>query len=249
MGNNNFYKKLKELKSGGTKISVIQDSIDISIIANYYKVSKKVKKELNDKYNYLSEIHKLYDPEIDTETKQEVLCTLASFDNPEYFNALKKFKDFAPANLKDWTVAAIQESRMLLESTLFDTQTLYISTGLGGKENSLRFFVVLFSEKEQQFSCLQKELIEKEFTFSFSNEGGEVEKIEFDEIFIKITVLLPLEKQVYITVKDIVEECNKYGNFIKKQLLVTNVKRLCNKEIEFFYKKIKSNEEGNNIDL
>ena len=244
MNNDRFYERLQELKVDGTKVSVMQDSIDISIMPSYYKISKKIKKELDDDYDYLSDVYKLYDPETDVETKQKLLCSLASFEKPEYFNALKKFKDFAPAELKDWAIVATQESKMFLETALLDTQTLYISTGLGGKEEALRFFIVLFHTDEQPFSDSQKQLIEKEFAFSFGKETGEIEEIVFEKSYVKIVSLLPFEKHIYTLVKDIVEECNNYGNFIKSKLLVTNVKKLSNEEIELLYKKIDSDESG-----
>ena len=88
--------------------------------------------------------------------------------------------------MKDWTTLALQESKMLLESSLLDTKQLYISTGLGGKGESLRFFAAIINKTGTPFDSAQREIIEKEFDFQFRQQNGEIEEIEFNDKYAQI---------------------------------------------------------------
>lgn len=241
MDNDNLYDKLRALQAeGGHKINILQDSVDIKIQMAYYRISTKIKEKLNREEDHLYKTSKLYDPETGISEKKRILCTFASIDKPEYFRALEQFKEFAPIELKEWTILAIQESKMLLESSLLETKLLYISTGLGGKDSALRFFIVLIGKDNEHFKASQIELIKKELTFHFKQNNGEIEEILFDNQYARILCLLSLEKNIGDIIKSTIKECNTYGNFIEENFLLTNVKKLEIDEIEAFLNSTKS---------
>lgn len=244
MEDQNLYDKLRELQAEGNhKINILQESVDITLQMAYYRMATNIKKDLDSKRDYLLEINKLYDPEIETSDKKKLLCTIASIEKPEYFRALEQFKTLAPQELKDWTTLAIQESKMLLESSLLETKLLYISTGLGGKGSALRFFLVIIGKDNKSFTESQIELLEKELEFQFNQNSGEIEEIKFDHQYAQVLCLLPLETNIGDIVKKIIKECNTYGNFIEENFLLTNVKKLELDEIAEFFAKDKSKNE------
>ena len=68
---------------------------------------------------------------------------LATLDDVSVYRAIENFsKQDTP--LKKWAIIALQQSRMLLQSTLLDDPGVFISTGLGGQGLLLRYFCVFF---------------------------------------------------------------------------------------------------------
>ena len=63
-------------------------------------------------------------------------------------------------------------------------------------------------------------------------------------------MLIPLDVPCHQTLLDAVEECNLYGNFLKTDFLITNVKTLTFDEIdEFVTSKLKEEQDTNEIDF
>jgi len=138
----------------------------------------------------------------------------------------------ATAELKDWSILSLQESRLLLESKLLEENQVFISTGLGGLRGKLRYFIALFSESNNDFSDIQRNLIQSEFDYIFPKFEAEVEKVEFFTNYATIVGLIPLNIPVKDPIKSAIDECNNLGNFIKQGFLITNVKILSTLEIE-----------------
>lgn len=248
--NKNLYDKLRLILSEENQtVNILQESIDVLLQMSYFKLTKKAKKNIRQDIDYLSDVTQLYDPEVDLSKKKLLLCTLASIDDPKYFRAIETFKENAPEELKDWTTLALQESKMLLESSLLDTKQLYISTGLGGKGESLRFFAAIINKTGTPFDSAQREIIEKEFDFQFRQQNGEIEEIEFNDKYAQIMCLLPLELNVGDVVKGAVKECNTYGGFIEDNFLLTNVKKLNTEEINQLLENPKMDDEEDDDEL
>lgn len=143
------------------------------------------------------------------------------------------------SDIHKWAVLALQESRMLLESSLLDENQVFISTGLGGKGSKLRYFIVLLSNANKDFSDVQKKIIKSEFEFTLKKYDAEVEEINFAHNFSTILCLVPLKISIQNIFEEIIKECNQYGNFLKSNFIVTNVKILSVKEISEFLMKNK----------
>ena len=60
---------------------------------------------------------------------------------------------------------------------------------------------------------------------------GDFEIIDFLEGFSTAQVMLPLKADLKHILKSVIEECNQYGNFLKEDMIVTNVKVLSRDEI------------------
>jgi hypothetical protein len=241
MDSENLYDKLREIKADGShKINILQESIDVGLQMAYFRLTSRIKKKLDREADHLINVTQLYDPEVEIATKKRLLCILASIDKPEYFRAIEQFKENAPEELKEWTILAEQESKMLLESTLLETKLLYISTGLGGKGGALRFFLVLMGKDNAHYQQSQTEIIKKEFDFYFRQHNGEIEEMFFDGQYARVVCLLPLDCNIGDVVKNAIKECNTYGNFIEENFLLTNVKKLDIDEIEQFLVKVKN---------
>ncbi len=232
---NNLYDKLKKMIGDkSANINILQEQIDVKLQMKYFQKAKDIKKTLDKEYDYLSEVNKLYEPEVPTEEKQDLVCALASFDKVDYYRALEQYKAHAEEDMQPWVTLGLQESRMLLESELLDEKQLFVSTGLGGKGTNLRYFVVLINNDDENYTDVQKDLIGKEFEYTIKKNGGELEEVQFEEKFAMLTCLLPIEKPVQEILSNTTKECNSFGKFIHEHFLITNVKKMTTEEIKEF---------------
>jgi hypothetical protein len=234
MENENIYAKIREIFGHIPEyLSVLQEQIDIDLQMEYYECAKNSREELTPDQIELNK-SALYSDNKSLEEKKEILVKLASQDNIQLFRFIQKYGEDCIAELKDWTVLALQESRMLLETKLLDENHVFISTGLGGKGALLRYFIVLLAKKRTPFNDTQKKVIRGEFEFLLGKHESELESITFYEKFVTMVVLIPLP----ITIKEFfrqgIDECNQYGNFLRSNFLVTNVKQLSAEEINEF---------------
>jgi hypothetical protein len=225
-------KKIEQLlKNYPENVSVLEEAIDVKLQVKYFKETKKQKESL-DKVFVLEQKDKLFDSKLSLEEKKVLLCQLASVNEVEAFRTIEKYKANPDKDLTQWAILAFQESKMLMQSAFLDQKPLFISTGLGGKGNQLRYFVVIFTRDNTVFSPYQEELVEKEVRFAFKREGAELEEIEFMGYYVKFTGLVSLNTGLKNLLSEVVKECNELGDFLNTSILVTNVKKLSAGEIE-----------------
>jgi hypothetical protein len=126
---------------------------------------------------------------------------------------------------------ALMESRITLESELSGEKQIYISTGLGGKGEKLRFYVLILSSLEVPFLDYQCEVIEKEFRYTLSKNDCEVERLTIGDRYVELVFLIPVRADLKKILEDLIRECNLYGNFLSEIFTVTNVKELDQMEV------------------
>ncbi|HBF88725.1 MAG TPA: hypothetical protein DDX39_08800 [Bacteroidales bacterium] len=223
----------KFLESVPDNYSIIDQQIDVSTQIEYFELARKVenKSKSQDVFN---EVVKLYDDRISLNDKKIILINLAAIGDVDSFRTIESFNKSVSNELKDWAALALQESKVLLENSLLDEQRVIISTGLGGKENLLRYFVVLIKIDESEFEDYQKKIISDELDFVIEQKKGQLEEISFEENFCKGVLLLPLKLELKDFFQKLIRECNQYGGFLKPNFLLTNVKALTNSEIKNF---------------
>jgi len=214
-----------------SSFNVIEEKIDIDLQLNYFKRSKKLKKQQIPLNEIIEKIPLLYDEENRLEERRDILIHLANFEEVEAFRALEKFWKEAEGEIKPWASMAYRESKMVLESSLLDEKQILISTGLGGKGYKLRFFIVFVNNDQKEFSETQQKLIRTEVEYAVTKVDGEFESVVFENEFAKILALIPLNIMIKDVMNTAVEECNQYGNFISENFIITNVKELDTEEI------------------
>lgn len=239
MEGENIYDKIQEIFGGlSGQFNILEEKIDIDLQMEYFECSKSVKgKLIPDKI--LEKKDLIFDDEIPEAERKNLFAELASLESVEAYRTIEKYIQSPRKNLRNWAILALQESRMLLESKLLDENQVFISTGLGGKGSKLRYFVVIILRSGDAYSNLQKRVIKNEFELTLKKYGSELEQIDFTGIFATLLAMVPLQ----ITIKDVfreaIKECNLYGNFLKTNFIVTNVKELSVDEIQDFLHKQK----------
>jgi hypothetical protein len=115
---------------------------------------------------------------------------------------------------------------------LLDEQLVFISTGLGGKGQKLRYYVVFINKnREVILNSVQQKLLKDEVIFELNKHDGEFESMDFSEGFSTVLAMLPLQSDLKQIFRNIIEECNQYGGFLDDDMIVTNVKIMSRNEI------------------
>lgn len=240
-------KKLNDiLVKNPDKLSVLEDQIDISTQMEYFDFSRKIRKDI-DEESVLARKDELFGNDISIEDKKELLVQLATIEDVSVFRAIEKFSKLPDEALHDWSIMALNESRMLIESSLLDESQIFISTGLGGKGHKLRYFVVIIAKSPDGLSDIQKQIIKKELDFSLKKNDCELESLEFVDKYTTITTVVPIDIPLQKVFQTAVDECNQMGGFLNENFIVTNVKKLSVEEINSFIDKNNIEEENENI--
>jgi hypothetical protein len=227
-----FYQNIqKVLDDLPDNFSILEEQIDIEVQMKYFEFAKEVRSR-----NLITECfesrEQLYLPDVSLERKREILLSIATIDDVKAFRAIEKFVGMAEGEIKQWAVLAFQESRMLIQSSLLDEQMVFISTGLGGKGQKLRYYVVFINKNQGIIlNKTQQKLLKDEVVFELNKHDGEFESMDFSEGFSTVLAMLPLQSDLKTIFRNIIDECNQYGNFIDDDMIVTNVKVMSRNEI------------------
>jgi hypothetical protein len=232
----NIFDKIKELLGSlPSQMTVLEEKISIDTQLEYFELSRQERKN-TDPGLILQESVKLFDPLADDEEKKLSLVRIASVGKVDAYRLIEKFVREASGDIKNWGCLALQENRMLLESILLDENHVFISTGLGGKGQKLRYFVVLFGKDEFDFTELQQKIIRTEFEICFKKYRSELEQLNFSGSLANMLAVIPMNIIIKQVFTEAIRECNTFGNFLKQDFIVTNVKELSFDEIREYVK-------------
>lgn len=214
-------------------INIIDEKIDVLLQMEYFEMSKNIhnKPALQD---WQGQIGLLADESVDINTKKQFLTQLAAINDVKAYRAIEKYVNEANPDLRHWALLALQESRMLLQSKLLDQSQVLVSTGLGGKEGKLRYFFVLFNRNNETYTEVQQKIVKNEFDYIFKKHDSEIEEINFYENIATILGLVPLTIPIQNIFVKALSEINQFGNFVRENCIITNVRIMSVEEIRSF---------------
>lgn len=218
---------------------ILEQRVPVELQMEYFKYSEKVlsdKKPLKN-MDYTAFQESLEDPEVTTDHKKYVLSMLATSRDVRAYRMLEEYVQAPGQDVRNWAYMALMESRISLESELSDEKQIYISTGLGGRGEKLRFFVLMLSKGKKPFLDYQRQVIEREFAYLLSRADCEVERLSVYEQHVELVFLIPVRTDIKVTIDSVINECNQYGDFLAEVFTITNVKELSEEEIAEIIKK------------
>ena len=235
MEEDNIYKKIQDaISSLPQNISVLEEQIDIELQMEYFNYGRDLKPGFTQEM-ILEHRGDLFDHRVPMDEKKNLLVLLASLEKVEAFRIIEKYSKEPDSELREWSILALQESRMVIQSSLMDEQQVYISTGLGGRGQKLRYFVVIIGKEDgMEYSAVQKKLVETELEYAIKNNDGELEEMNFDKNMAIALMLLPVKSDLQGVFSSVINECNQYGDFIRPDIIITNVKKMSVDEIKRF---------------
>jgi len=222
----------------GEEYELIDKDIPIKVQMEYFKTAQKAFEKFDsfeeNEFNIkLDEwIEELYNKEAPLDKKKELLVILASLEEVNAYNAIKEFEKTAEGEVKHWAKLALQQSKLTLENSFLDKKKVLIASGLGGKGDKLRYFIVLIKRSPETFTETEKMVVKNELSIALHENNGELEKIYFDDYFVSALVLYDIKKNIIDLLNETIVAINEYGDFIREQFLVTNVKVIPKEEIK-----------------
>lgn len=224
--NDNIYDKLQDfLGMEESNINVLEESIDSNIQLEYFECSRNITQSRSE-VEILQDKDCLFDLDLSIDKKKNTLIELASVNNIEAYRTIEKYLNQPNIKLYEWAILALQESKLNLECQLLDESKVLITTGLGGKGQKLRYFIVLFTPDGNVITGIQQQIIIKELEYQLRLSGSELEDYIFEDSFASILCMIPLKTPPKPLFKSIIEECNFFGDFLYNDFIITNVKAL-----------------------
>ena len=176
----------------------------------------------------------LNEPGYSSEVKKEILARLATIEKVECYRIIESFVKEGEESLHKWALLSLNESRLQLESQIMDENQVFISTGLGGRDQKLRYFVVVMTKNRSDLTSTHQMVIQNEFEYILRKFDAEVEEVNFSGYLSTIMLLLPMNYSLRAVFNEAIQECNRYGDFLNDDFIVTNVKTLSFQEIKEF---------------
>lgn len=231
-----------ESENNSDGFSVMEAAIDLSVQKEYFNYSKSIDFNNIDYKEVFKESSKLFSENTTVETKKRILIFLAHFGTPESYRILEKYLKSSEQNLRDWALLSLKECRMFLESALLEEEGGFISTGLGGKDNKLRYYFIVSSKGGLTFSESHRATLKRGFETISQKYNSEIEGINFESNYAMIGILIPMDAAVGDVIEEGISECNKMEKFLFFHYYVTNVKKPTNEEILEYLQQIRHGE-------
>lgn len=233
-----FDETLDQLRdsSGGMKpnLHILNEVIPIEEQMKYFQYSKYIQSDQENNFldkGYL--IAKLFTPELNIEDRRYYLSVLAGLIDIAAYRAIETYHSSPlEPELAHWSAMALIESKVLLDAELSGEKQFYVSTGLGGKNNMLRFFSVIASADRSNFTDFQLEVLEREMKFAFEKNNMKIEELTPNKNYIKILFLCDLNHDARSAIERAIQEVNELGNFVDPRFIMTNIKQIEDAGIE-----------------
>ena len=221
---------------------LIDEPIDLSIQDEYFRFSETIDFDNVDYEEVLTESDKLFDKHTPIELKKRILILLAHLGTAESCRTVEKYLKISEGNLRDWALLSLKECRAFLESVLLQEEGGFISTGLGGKENKLRYYFIVSSKDGLPFSETHRNTLKRGFETISRKYKSEIEEINFEATYAMIGILIPMDVAVGEVIEEGISECSKTSEFLFPNYYVTNVKKPTPGEISKYLEEISHGE-------
>lgn len=204
------------------RIKIVDTAVDAKVQLRFFETLQKIDRE-EKVIDFEKLQQELYSEESSIQDKELALVYLSTIGDVKSYRLLEDYLKSVNKDLKNWAFIACQQSAMLLESSLLDEPKIFIASGLGGKNNCLRYSIVLTSDIDN-LSESQLKTINGELDYFINKQGGVIETINYEAQYVMLLVLLPIQVNVSKFMSLIVAEINQYGNLLKSNILITNEK-------------------------
>lgn len=203
--------------------------IDPEILVQYMEYHKEVDPQQYDEESVIQESKTaLYDSHIPYDIKKKLLFLLAHSSQAESYTILKEYVESPATELKEWAALAMQEIRMTVENEVYEDGKDMILSPLGGKDDMLRYYVVLSTRKNTPFTKEEKEQVQQEIDASAHFFDCEAEAVTFTAAYVVIKILIPLDIAPSVVVERILKQQKE---ILMYSFMATNVFKPTRKDI------------------
>jgi hypothetical protein len=210
-------------------LRVLEVNIPVEKQMEYFRFSETIRSEFFDEQLIDEQMEILSSAGSTSLEKKFALAFLAISGDVKAYRAIEAYNEI---HSDDWSILSLMQAKITLETEFSDEKQVFISTGLGGKGNLLRFYAFFKSNRKKNFSDYQKELIEKEIPYFIQKQHGILEEIQIVNNYFTLLFLINLQADIRTMLEEAIDECNQFGNFIDKGFIITNVRVFTEEEIQ-----------------
>ena len=219
--------------------SPMESAIALSVQEEYFNLSKSIDFANIDYKDVFKRTENLFSENTSIETKKRILILLAHRGTLESFRILEKFLKISGRNLRDWALLSLKECGMFLESALLKEESGLISTGLGGRDNKLRYYFIVSSKEGLTLTENHRNTLKRGFDRISQKYNSEIEEINFEANYAMIGIFIPMDVAIGEVIEEGISECNRMGEFLFIRYYVTNVKKPTCEEILKYFEEIR----------
>jgi hypothetical protein len=211
----------KFLENLPDKLDILETGIEIKVQIKYLEYSHSFDRgELTEKET-LALGNILYQ-EVPIDAKKKALALLAHLGTILAFRLIEKYYKNSDKYLEQWAALALQECKMFLESSLMDRSTGFVSSGLGGNVNRMRYYFLVLPLIGKLFTKTQTGIIGDELLLVCKELNCIMETTDFSENYVGLTILVPMDVAVGTVIETGIKKCNELGAFVFEYYYVTN---------------------------
>lgn len=227
-----YRRQLDELKSilsdPNYSVHILEQEIPLEVQKEYFVFSEKMKKDRSfedveeEDFDFMKKL--VADPEEDLYKRKFYLCVLSMQHKVPLFRFLQSLVgDERMEAVKDWLSMVVLDCQMAIEKELSGKQQVLVSCAMGGKDKKIRFYALMMAREDKPFEEYQKKVIENEVLDGLKAMNVDVEMFRIREQVVEIQMLVPFDMIDVGRFERLVEECNVYGNFLDKNVIITNM--------------------------
>lgn len=233
----NLFAYQEKLRNMAEHVCLLDRKIPIEHQLEYFAVLQRLLKsdpmikQLSEE-ECISMFDRVLDDTVGLSEKKEILVKLSMVHWIKVYRLLEEYDGKVAPELDEWLYLSLLISRLSIEMDLSGERQVFVSTGLGGKGEKMRFNVVFISKGGYLLEDFQKNLIKQEFMYSFPREGYEIEKMDIEDRYVNILFLMPIKTNLENLFQTVLNECNQYGDFLSKTFILSNEREFTEKDIE-----------------
>jgi hypothetical protein len=228
-----------DLEDELNNFSVVESPIDLSVQKEYQDLSDSIGFDNVNYEEVLTEADRLFVQGTPIEVKKRILILLAHLGTMESSKILERYLKVSEGTLKDWAILSLKECRMFLESVLLKEEEGFISAGLGGRDNKLRYYFIVGTREGRTLTRSERETLEEGFKGSSDEYETEIEEINVGTNYAMIGILVPMHVAVGEVIEEGIRRCNRTGEILFVDYYVTNVKKPTKREISRYLRDIR----------
>jgi len=205
------------------ELDILEEAIDFQTQKDYIDYSDTFDRGDLTEDETLNLSNMLYSNKLPVEGKKKALTLLAHLGSVTAFRQIEKYYNNPDNDLKQWSALALQECKMFLENKLTDRMSGFVSSGLGGFKNRLRFYFLVLPLEDQLFTEIQKHVIQDEFNLVAKKYRSLVESFDLSDTYVGFIVLMPMDIAVDTLMAAGIKKCNELGEFVLESYYATNL--------------------------
>ncbi|MDR0711054.1 MAG: hypothetical protein LBF67_01745 [Prevotellaceae bacterium] len=214
------------------KIKVIDLKLDITTQMEYFSLLSEVSRKYDDE-KFGDDIRtKAFDPGVPLDERKHILVWLSCCEDVEILRDLEQYEKDCPEEIKELVSMCVYQCRTGIESSLLGEHHAVVVSGMGGKDNKIRYFAALSTVSGQPWSQTEQHLLREELMLTSRENDAVIELLEFSGRYAKIQLLTPIMLSPVAIVRSAKDASNELGEFISQQEVITNISRLSDEKLD-----------------